>query len=88
MHPSEMKDTLLQHRCTDGLNWVVEGDVISLVLRKPSKANVKGDQSINVSEGRMSAAPANSAFTCRRRAMVTGRRRRDDTPALHLMQRR
>ena len=63
----------------------MEGEVNSLECRKAKKANVKADQSMSLSRGRMSGACASSDLSFRRRDMV---RRLEERPRLRLMPRR
>ena len=66
----------------------MEGEVNSLERRKAKKANVKADQSMSLSRGRMSGACASSDLSFRRRDMVMGSRRLEERPRVRLMPRR
>ena len=63
----------------------MEGEVNSLERRKAKKANVKADQSMSLSRGRMSGACASSDLSFRRRDMVMESRRLEERPRLCLM---
>ena len=58
----------------------MKGYVNSLECRKAKKANVKVDQSMNLSHGRMSSACPSSDLSFRRRDMAMGRWHLEERP--------
>ena len=84
MQPLEVKEVSDQPRCTSGLNWLVDEEVISLEWRKPENTSVKADH-ISFPWGWMSGTWANLSLIWQRSTMVMGRQRWEGVSVLCLM---